>query len=145
MWIFEFAVKIGVKPVVWAPTSTILAQTLFSSPTLCLDSISDVGLVITFLPTERKNFLRTQKWKLGFWGFLKIPGIYVFSDSRFGIYTKSYVNTNILDMISTFWRKVQSRARFASKTGFCSSRTAQRTLDRTDPRFGKFMFESTCG
>ena len=87
----------------------------------------------------------TSKMKIGFRGFLKIPGIYVFSDSRFGIYTKSYVYTNIFDTISTFWLKVLPKTGFRPKTGFCSSRTAQRTFASSDLRFGKFMLESTYG
>ena len=54
-----------------------------------------------------KSFLWPQTWKSVFLGFLRIPGTNAFSDSRFGIYAKTYVYTNFFDMIWTFRRKVK--------------------------------------
>ena len=70
---------------------------------------------------------------------------YGFSDRRFGIYAKSYVYSDIFDIKTPFWWKLQTQSCFWAKSCVCCSRTAANFPRTFETRFEKFRVESTLG
>ena len=143
--IFDFRAWSCFEPLACNVTGAIWAVTLFPSPFIYADFIFELSLLISLLPTERKNFPWAQKWKPGIQVYLKIPVSYAFSDARFGIYAKSCVYSKVFGIIALFWRKVSTRSCFWAKSCFCCSRTAKTVPVTFDPGSENFRVESTYG
>ena len=115
----------------------------FSRPIVCVDSISEISFYISLFPTEKNTVRGQQKYAHVFETYLAIAITYAFSESRFGIYAKSCIYTEIFGVMMCFWCEICSKAWFWSKSCFCCSRTVESVPDQTDPGFGFAMVEST--
>ena len=82
----RFWSKIQCEPLVCTFIASQKYILLFPSPTLYVDSIPEISLAISLLPTEKKTASGKQDPEHLFSTYLKIHESYDFSESRFGIY-----------------------------------------------------------
>ena len=112
-------------------------------PFVCVEFISEVGLVMSPLPTDQKTASGRQKWTQGFDSCLTIAWSYGVFDSKFGIYVKSYVYRGVFGIFINFYGELGSKSCLWPKSCFCYSRTAASVPDQTDPGFWSAIVEST--